>query len=581
MRFETSHGWNGVAMYSRIERVLLSALFMLPVVGAMACIPEKSCEFTKTCVEPTTDASQSAAPATSEKDASVAVGANASSTSDAASSSDEDAGLPLITCTRSTQCPAQQPFCDEASGVCTGCRSNTDCSVVGAPFCLLDSSPQLNRCVECLEDQASDTCSGACVDYHCVACDPANNQGCSGTKPVCVERDDGPVCVECASNTDCTDSDAPYCSADQCKACSAADPESCPPERPVCVEENDAARCVECVTGSDCSSRSDADPSELLCVQEHCTACVLGSDEGCPIAVPFCAAVVTNEEDAGVSYLAPSGSEEPAANQYLEYQHVCVECVNDGGCGGSLPGCFQGQCVECTENAHCKDASASVCDLSSHTCVGCQAVGDCSHQRESSACDTVNRVCVECTAAEDSCADKACRTIPGEGQYTCSAATKGQTSPCFPCVSDSACLPGAKCVQESYEGAGEEWRCFWREAELDEENECGDLRVFGDNFSATSVDGSPGPYCALRLTSCDGYRDFGTGPVISGSGQPTCLSHDDCGVPGVDDGFCIPATSNNRCTYRCLSDEDCDEPLKCATQTGVDNQDAKVCLLNP
>ena len=76
MRFETSHGWNGVAMYSRIERVLLSGFFMLPVVGAMACIPEKSCEFTKTCVEPTTDASQSAAPATSEKDASVAEGAN-------------------------------------------------------------------------------------------------------------------------------------------------------------------------------------------------------------------------------------------------------------------------------------------------------------------------------------------------------------------------------------------------------------------------------------------------------------------------------------------------------------------------
>jgi hypothetical protein len=136
-------------------------------------------------------------------------------------------------------------------------------------------------------------------------------------------------------------------------------------------------------------------------------------------------------------------------------------------------------------------------------------------------------------------------------------------------------------VQETYEDAERGWRCFWQEARIDEDNECGDNRVFTVPFSATSVDGESGNYCTLRLSSCEGYRDLGTGPVMNNNGQPTCTSHDDCGLPGVDDGFCAPVTSNNRCTYECVSDQDCDSPLLCATQTGVDQTDAKVCLLNP
>jgi hypothetical protein len=189
-------------------------------------------------------------------------------------------------------------------------------------------------------------------------------------------------------------------------------------------------------------------------------------------------------------------------------------------------------------------------------------------------------LCVECTAAEDSCSDKACQTVPGDDQYTCSNATKGQTSPCFECVSDSACLAGNNCVHDNYEGADGGWRCLWREPELDDGDSCADVNAFGSPFETTSSDNVSGPYCHPKLTSCQGYRHYGVGPVTGASGQATCLTHDDCGLPGVADGFCASISANaNACTYRCVSDKDCDPPLHCGTTTGVDQTDAKVCSL--
>lgn len=547
-----------------------------------ACIPKKSCEFTKTCAaESNTDASAVTAQATQSDGAAAAGSGDGAAGTGDASTENPDGAPPVISCTRSTQCTDEVPYCDEAAQVCTGCRSSTDCRSDEQPFCLIDSdAPQANRCVQCLAGDG--TCAGACVDNQCATCDPTNNAGCSDTTPFCVTANGAPSCVDCVEDQDCASTPStPFCSHNQCQTCSTDNPDSCPPEAPVCVEEEAAARCVECADSSHCASLTDGGSLAALCVQERCTTCVLGTNAGCSTTDPFCAAVVPNDGDGGFEYLAPLPSETPASNQYLEYDHVCLQCLNDDACGGSLPGCFDGQCVQCTENAHCKDPRASVCDTASHTCVGCQAIGECSHQPDTSACDIDNRVCVACTAAEDTCADKACRTVPGDGQYTCSSANKGQTAPCFPCVSDSACLPDSKCVQESYAGAERGWRCFWQETRLAEDNECGDNRVFTIPFSASSVDGESGNYCTLRLSSCEGYRDFGTGPVTNDNGQPTCTSHDDCGLPDTDDGFCIPATSNNRCTYDCLSNQDCDSPLQCATQTGVDQTQAKVCLLNP
>lgn len=572
--------------------VVAGALFASHFVSG--CIPKRSCEFTRTCPAESVDASTPDVPAASSShqassaaslsDASAAPN-DAAAPLDAAPDADV-APVPIIACDRSTDCTPELPFCEDTAKVCTACRADRDCKSDDAPLCLLDAAePQNNHCVRCL---TNDDCNaGVCLDNSCVACNTDTNEGCEGSTPICAAVGGTPTCVTCEVDVDCSATpETPTCSGHICKACSESDPSHCPTEAPVCVEEATSARCVTCTESAHCQLTEDGgSEGTAMCVQEHCTACVLGTGEGCPSHHPFCAALVPEPGDAGVSFLAPTLSATPTADQYLEYEHACIECLDssqDGGCGGSLPGCFEGNCVQCTEDVHCQEASASICDTTTHTCVGCQAVGDCSHQseRKTVACDIENRMCVRCTAAEDTCGEKACQTVPGEGQYTCSTVNKGQTSPCFECVGDSACMAGSNCIHDIYEGTDGGWRCLKREPALGNGDTCADLKVFDTPMATTSIDGVAGPYCHPRLTSCQGYRHYGEGPVAGDNGQDTCLTHDDCGLPGIADGFCAPISANaNRCTYPCVSAQDCDSPLQCATITGVDATDAKVCAL--
>lgn len=555
---------------------------------AGGCIPKRSCEFTRTCPPEGADA------ATGETTESIASDSNGSmadgsvrpiDASAPASDGGMDAGprpVPVIPCSRSTNCSAELPFCDETAKVCTACLSDRDCRNADTSRCLLDPvAAQNNRCVECL---TSETCEdGVCQDYACVTCNTETEEGCEGATPLCTLVKDAPTCVACEVDFDCGEtSDTPTCSNNVCKACSAANPSNCAPETPVCVEGAASSRCVECTEAAHCTLQNGDAASDAVCVEEQCTRCVLGTSDGCDSSYPFCAALIPNEDGTGVTYFAPSPSDTPTAEQYLEYQHVCVECFDDNGCdGGMNPGCFDGQCVECTIDEHCKTPSASICDVATHTCVGCQALGDCAHLDSQTACDIENRVCVECTAAEDTCGEKACQTVPGAGQYTCTGVNKGQTGPCFECVGDTACLEGSNCVQDVYEGVDGGWRCLWREPNLGGGDTCPDLKVFDTRLEATSIDGAAGPFCYPNVTSCQGYRDFGVGPVSGTEGQDTCLTNEDCGLPGVDDGFCVSISANsNRCTYFCLSPQDCDNLVDCGTTVGVDETDAKVCTLS-
>src|SRR5690606_14232548 len=205
---------------------------------------------------------------------------------------------------------------------------------------------------------------GVCVDNVCVACNLYTDAGCGGSKPVCAAIDGTPTCVACTVDDHCADTpNTPACSEHLCKACSVDNPSHCPSEKPVCVDEGKTARCVACTEDAHCEDEN----GDGLCVQQHCTVCVLGTSLGCAASAPFCAVAVP--ESGEIRYLLPTQSDTPSAAQYLEYEHVCLECMDDYACGGNLPGCFNGQCVECTENAHCTNPSASICDTNTHTCV--------------------------------------------------------------------------------------------------------------------------------------------------------------------------------------------------------------------
>lgn len=300
---------------------------------ATACIPEKSCAFTKTCPDPTADASidTSKAPDRTSAPGDVTLDSNVP---------DANVESPLFKCTRSTHCPSELPYCDQASERCTGCRTSDDCQNPEARYCAtFPDAPETNRCVECLPED--NTCDKVCVDFRCAQCDPADNAGCdSDSAPHCVDLDGELTCVECATNRNCSSRPGkPYCSDNKCKSCSVTDPSSCPADIPVCFDEGPRARCVECFESSQCPA---AEGEVAVCIEEQCTRCVLGSNEGCFGSTAYCAVVITTA-DGGIDYFTPDAS---TTNQYLEFDHDCVQCLNDSHCSAVTPNCVRGRCTE-------------------------------------------------------------------------------------------------------------------------------------------------------------------------------------------------------------------------------------------
>lgn len=594
--------------FSPLPHIVWGQVVWCALLLTSACLPKQSCELTKTC-EPdaattSAEATSSASVASSAAEAGVSSATTTITTDatrssapvvDAAMSETADAHVetPTVVCTRSVECTVELPYCDDAAKVCTACREARDCKDASAPYCLVDvAAAQYNRCVECLGEEISgeDDCSdGVCVDYSCVTCNLATNDGCSGETPVCVNIAGAPACVACDTSADCEDTPAtPTCSDHVCKACSTADPSACPGEQPVCVEEPTSARCVECTESSQCQARA-GDAETSVCVQEQCSRCVLGTAEGCSSDAPYCAALIPGEGDAGVEYLSPGLTETPTANQYLDYEHTCLECVSSDDCGGSRPSCIDGTCVECSDDSHCDAAEASICDVASHTCVGCQTVGDCTHIEDTKACDTDAHVCVECTRQESSACDgkatggfdATCVTIPSLPDYgTCVDERRGNATQCIECVSDAQCLDGFACVPEVYDAFDADlgssvpvstgkFYCMAIEAELGDGEECISYRPFVGSLDATSEGGQAATYCRPRYATCAAYSAFGNGPDTIPEGQPaagaaTCFSSDSCGVQDLNDGYCVSAGANvNLCTYACLSDLDCPGVFAC------------------
>jgi hypothetical protein len=135
--------------------------------------------------------------------------------------------------------------------------------------------------------------------------------------------------------------------------------------------------------------------------------------------------------------------------------------------------------------------------------------------------------------------------------------------------------------------------CMRLESSLGEGRQCDpNNRPFVGWVDATSEGGTAARYCRPRYTTCAAHRMHGNGPDIipegqTGAGQATCLSNDSCGLPGVDDGYCVEANPNtdpptNLCTYECSADLDCNllpVAVTCDTATLWDGSTRKVCAV--
>jgi hypothetical protein len=192
-------------------------------------------------------------------------------------------------------------------------------------------------------------------------------------------------------------------------------------------------------------------------------------------------------------------------------------------------------------------------------------VGQCSRFDGTSACNLNDGKCVECTAAEsEACEEFACQTTPGAGQYRCSEQELGLGEACGTCVSDAACGDGLACVFESFAEQDTEWVC------LPKKPDDGCTRpLIGLLEEATSADSQViEAFCKPANTTCASFRHYGGGGF---EGEDPCEVDDDCGLPGVADGLCVPYpnTSLKLCSYSCLVNFECPSPSQCVQPNSV------------
>jgi hypothetical protein len=344
------------------------------------------------------------------------------------------------------------------------------------------------------------------------------------------------------------------------RVCSEAEAAACIAPASICVWENDAPLCIECRTSEDCGAPAG------VCIANHCEVCDFASNDGCSLETPFCVAVGAAAIDGGTSpggdASAPSGSADAGS---ATPTRECVECRNGNDCGSEAPLCSAGSCVQCVADTDCTNPDEPRCDTATNSCTGCNAVGQCSRFDGTSACNLNDGKCVECTAAEsEACEEFACQTTPGAGQYRCSEQELGLGEACGTCVSDAACGDGLACVFESFAEQDTEWVC------LPKKPDDGCTRpLIGLLEEATSADSQViEAFCKPANTTCASFRHYGSGGF---EGEDPCEVDDDCGLPGVADGLCVPYpnTSLKLCSYSCLVNFECPSPSQCVQPNSV------------
>jgi hypothetical protein len=264
----------------------------------------------------------------------------------------------------------------------------------------------------------------------------------------------------------------------------------------------------------------------------------------------------------------------------VEPTKTCVACTaTDRGACTAEQVCdvLRGECVECLQNADCKDARKSVCEVASHTCQPCAegSASDCSHIEDKHVC--LASECVECTKdklaaclVQDSptkTTQYACHAI----SHTCTNYELRKTPPCGECVSDAQCTVGHVCVTMEFGGQPipEKWYC---QPVLEALNCNGERPYIGLGRGEVTIEGETADVCTLRMSSCSAHGhysrkycglDSNDRPVaLNDGGVPIAPSvkGDDtlCGLPGLADGYCVEAQPGlHRCTVVCDEILDC------------------------
>ena len=204
---------------------------------------------------------------------------------------------------------------------------------------------------------------------------------------------------------------------------------------------NAAQKCVACVKGGDCMPGSQ-------CVNEQCVPgcdannpCPMG--QVCDPVAKSCVQCSKNGDCAG------NGSTTVCNLS----SHMCVGCVTDDDCGaGSV--CHAATCATGCSGSHPACPMAEVCNVGAGMCVGCLSDGDCKDSANPR-CQAQTNTCVPCLPTNDNCAaGQYCSgTVCSPGCRSNSDCASNKAAPqcdtvahqCVGCVDDTGCGIGTVC----------------------------------------------------------------------------------------------------------------------------------------
>jgi len=372
----------------------------------------------------------------------------------------------IVSCSGSTDetCLNMRAICN-SYGVCAGCTQTSDCVEYSSPvYCDTSTISGLGVCSSC---PSTGCATGTCENFKCMECstnsdctDPAKSY-CSDSFSgnfceICTDDSDcsqfsdtiycsSSGCVECTGNSDCTSSSNPYCINNVCSAC--PDDTYCSTSvsttTPVC---SSSGSCTGCTTNTYCSSLSSGTP---YCIDYACSACtddtycstyVSSSTPACASATGECVQCTTNTDCNGYS----------GTPYCIDY--ICSACTGDTYCStevsSTTPACStSGSCVECTASSYCTSSSSTPYCIN-ESCSACTSDAYCNTYVSTATpvCASATGNCVECTA-DSNCGS----SLPYcASDYTCVECLESSdctdisnaycnSGVCEPCTDDDAC----------------------------------------------------------------------------------------------------------------------------------------------